>query len=336
MQYRELGQSGIKASVVAFGAWAIGGWFWGGAEETEAVAAIHAALDGGMNLLDTAPMYGMGHSEEVVGRAIKGRRDKVVLATKCGLVWDGFNEGKGEFHFATDEETKRDDGHIKVYRYLSPASIRREVEQCLTRLGTDYIDLMQTHWQEATTPIAESMGCLMDLKREGKIRAIGCSNANPAQMDAYRAAGQLDVDQELYSMFDRKYEATNLPYCAEHKVSFLAYSPLSQGLLTGKIGPERTFGPGDQRLTKPRFSVENRKRIADMLATYKPLTEKYNCTLGQLVIAWTVAQPGCTHALCGARNPEQVMENMKGGAIVMAPEDSAFMREMLMQHAADL
>jgi len=336
MRYREIGESGIKASVVAFGAWAIGGWFWGGAEEGDAIAAIHAALDNGMNLLDTAPIYGMGHSETVVGKAIRGRRDQVVLATKCGLIWDGSNQGRGEFHFAMDERTKRDDGPIKVYRYAAPASLRREVDECLKRLGTDHIDVMQTHWQDGTTPIAETMACLMDLKREGKIRAIGCSNATPAQMAIYRAAGQLDVDQELYSMFDRKHEAGNLTYCAEHKMSFFAYSPLSQGLLTGKIGPDRVFGPGDQRLTKTRFSVENRRRVAGMLAAFTPLTEKYQCTVGQLVIGWTVAQPGCTHALVGARDPGQVKENLQGGDVVVAPEDCAFMRTMLMQHAADL
>ena len=332
MQYRELGASGIKASVVAFGAWAIGGWFWGGAEEGDAINAIHAALDNGMNLLDTAPVYGMGHSEKVVAKAIKGRRDKVVLATKCGLIWDGGNEGKGQFHFAADESTKRDDGHIKVYRYLTAASLRREVEQILTRLGTDHVDLLQTHWQDPTTPIAETMACLMDLKREGKIRAIGCSNASIEHMDAYRAAGQLDVDQEQYSMLDRQHEAGNLPYCKEHNVSFLAYSPLSQGLLTGKIGPERTFGPGDQRNTKPRFSQENRQRIAAMLAEFAPLTEKYQCDLGQLVIGWTIAQPGCTHVLVGARTAEQTLANMKGGDISMSPEDSAFMRETLLKY----
>jgi aryl-alcohol dehydrogenase-like predicted oxidoreductase len=336
MQYRELGQSGINASVVAFGAWAIGGWFWGGADEEDAVAAIHAALDNGVNLLDTAPIYGMGHSERVVGRAIRGRRDKVVLATKCGIVWDGSNKGQGEFHFATDEKTKRDDGPIKVYRYLRPESIRREVEQSLDRLGTDYIDLLQTHWQDGTTPIAETMDCLMELKREGKIRAIGCSNATPAHMDAYRAAGRLDVDQEQYSMLDRKHETANLPYCATNAISFLAYSPLSQGLLTGGLGPDRVFAPGDQRIDKPRFSIENRRRVLDMLETYRPLTETYQCTLGQLVIAWTVAQPGCTHVLCGARTPGQVLENLKGGNIALSAADSAFMRDMVMKHAAGL
>ena len=331
MQYRELGKSGIEASVVAFGAWAIGGWFWGGAEEKEAIAAIHAALDNGMNLLDTAPLYGMGHSEVVVGKAIKGRRDKVVLASKCGLVWD--SDGKGEFQLAADEKTKRADGPIKIYRYLDPKSIRKEVEVSLKRLDTDYIDLYQTHWQEAITPVADVMGCLMDLKREGKIRAIGCSNATPAKMDEYRAAGQLDVDQELYSMLDRKHEGENLPYCAANKVAFLAYSPLSQGLLTGKIGPDRTFGDGDQRNIKPRFSVENRAKIMQMLATFAPFTEKYRCNLSQLVIAWTISQPGCSHVLAGARNPEQVLDNLPGGSIVLDPADNAAMRASIMQFA---
>ncbi len=336
MQYRDLGKSGIKASVVALGTWAIGGWFWGGADENDAVKAIHAALDNGMNLLDTAPMYGMGHSEEVVGRAIAGRRDKVVLATKCGLVWDGTNNGGGEYHFSTDEKTKRDDGSIKVYRYLDGASIRRELELSLKRLGTDYIDLYQTHWQDGSTKIAETMETLMALKKEGKIRAIGCSNATPAQMQEYIDAGQLDVDQELYSMFDRKHEGGNLDFCADNNVAFLAYSPLSQGLLTGKIGPERKFGDGDQRNTKERFSVANRARIADMLASFAPLTEKYDCTVGQLVIGWTVAQRGCSHALVGARDEAQVFENLKGGDIVITDAESKFMRDKLMEYAADL
>ena len=332
MRYRELGQSGIKASVVAFGSWAIGGWFWGGAEEKDAVNAIHAALDEGVNFIDTAPMYGMGHSEEVVGRALKGRRDKTVLATKCGLVWDGTN--RGEFKFATTESAITPDGPIKVYQYLGGDSIRKELEASLKRLGTDYIDLYQTHWQDPTTPIAETMGTLMDLKREGKIRAIGCSNATPAQMDEYRAAGQLDADQELYSMLDRGHETDNLPYCESRALAFLAYSPLGQGLLTGKIGPERTFKAGDQRLNKPRFSVENRAKVADMLRSFADLTRKHRCSPAELIIAWTLAQPGCSHVLVGARSPEQARENLRGGSIALCAEDIAFMRSRLMSHAA--
>ncbi len=328
MRYRELGRSGISASVVAFGAWAIGGWNWGGTEDDKGIRAIHAALDGGINFIDTAPMYGMGHSEEVVGRALRGRRDKVVLATKCGMVWDGTE--RGDFRFATDEHGVREDGPIKVYKYLGADSIRREVEISLKRLGTDYIDLYQTHWQDSTTPVSESMGVLMELKREGKIRAIGCSNATPGHMDAYAANGQLDVDQELYSMLDREHEQDNLPWCSAHGTAFLAYSPLGQGLLTGAIGPDRVFGPGDMRRTKPRFSMENRIRIAAMLDRFRPLTEKYACTTGQLVLAWTLEQTGCTHVLAGARDEDQIRENLRGGEIFLEAADVAFMRETLL------
>ena len=327
MRYRELGKSGIKASVVAFGSWAIGGWNWGGTDDEKGIRAIHAALDNGINFIDTAPIYGMGHSEEVVGKALRGRRDKVILATKCGEVWDG--TGRGDFRFATDEHGVREDGPIKVYIFLGPDSIRREVEISLKRLGTDYIDLYQTHYQDSTTATEDTMATLMDLKAEGKIRAIGCSNAKPCHMDRYAASGQLDVDQELYSMLDREHEQDNLPWCAEHGAAFLAYSPLGQGLLTGAIGPDRVFGKTDMRSWKPRFSVENRIRIKAMLDKFAPLTEKYACTTGQLVLAWTLEQRGCTHVLAGARDEKQILENLKGGEIVLDAADAAFMRQVL-------
>lgn len=320
MRYRRLGASGIEASVVGFGAWAIGGWMWGGAEEGDAVRAIRAAIDGGMNLIDTAPVYGFGRSETIVGKAIRDRRDRVVLATKCGLIW---HKEKGEFFFASDEHRPVAGGATKVYRCLGRDEIRYEVEQSLRRLGTDRIDLLQTHWQDPTTPIAETMGALLELKKEGKIRAIGCSNATPAQMDAYRAAGQLDADQELYSMLDRKQDEQNLPYVAAHDLAFLAYSPLGQGLLTGKVGPDREFAETDQRRQKPRFSQENRRRVQAMLDQFAPIAAARQLTLGQLVIAWTIAQRGCSHALVGARTPAQVAENAAAGAAAIAPAELA-------------
>ncbi len=178
MRYRMVGQSGIETSVVAFGAWAVGGWWWGGADDSESIDAIRKALDLGITFIDTAPVYGLGHSEEVVGKAIKGRRDEVVLATKCGLVW---HTDRGSHFF--------DEAGRGVRRYLGAESIRYEVEQSLRRLQTDVIDLYQTHWQDATTPIEETMGALLELKREGKIRAIGVSNATVEEMDEYRKAG---------------------------------------------------------------------------------------------------------------------------------------------------
>ncbi len=234
MRYRALGGSGIEASVVAFGAWAVGGWWWGGADDSESIAAIREALDLGITLIDTAPAYGLGHSEEVVGTAIKGRRDEVVLATKCGLIW---HADKGNHFF--DESGK------SVRRYLGAESIRYEVEQSLRRLQTDVIDLYQTHWQDPTTPIEETMGALLELKREGKIRAIGVSNASVEQMDEYRKAGPLDADQEKYSMLVRNLDEGQLPYCEREGIAVLAYSPLAQGLLTGKVTADRTIPEGD-------------------------------------------------------------------------------------------
>lgn len=318
MQMRALGASGIEASAVAFGAWAIGGWMWGGTEEKEAVAAIHAALDNGINLIDTAPMYGMGRSEEILGKALQGgRRQKAIIASKCSLVWDGSGED-GLFFFGADDQRRLPDDTVnpkyKVYKNNKPHLIRKGVEESLARLKTDVIDLLQTHWQEPTTPIEETMGELMKLKQEGKIRAIGCCNASPEEMDKYRAAGQLDTDQEKFNMIDRGMLEKNLPYCAKNKVAFLAYSPLAQGLLTGAIGPDRIFPEGDLRRTNPRYSQENRKKVAEFLATIKPVADDYKLTLGQTVTAWTLAQTGCSHVLLGARNAKQVEENAKGGA----------------------
>ncbi len=324
MQMRPIGESGIDASVIAFGAWAIGGWMWGGAEEKESIAAIHAALDSGITLIDTAPMYGFGRSEEVVGKALRGAyRQKAIIATKCSLVWDGSGED-GEFSFGSDDNGRLPDNapnpKYKVYRNNKPRLIRKGVEESLRRLGTDVIDLFQTHWQDSTTPIAETMGELMKLKKEGKIRAIGCCNASRENMDEYRAHGQLDSDQEKFNMIDRAMESANLPYARENNMAFLAYSPLGQGLLTGAIGPDRVFEKGDKRISDPRFSQENRTKVAAFLADIKPIADDYHVTLGQLVAAWTVAQPGCSHALLGARTTKQVAENAKAGEIVLSAD----------------
>jgi aryl-alcohol dehydrogenase-like predicted oxidoreductase len=326
MQLRPLGPSGINASTVAFGAWAIGGWMWGGADEAAAIRAIQAAVDSGMNLIDTAPAYGFGKSEEIVGKALKGRRGKAVIATKCGLVW---HEAAGEFFFASSEKDIESSGAIRVHRALAPRLIRYEIEQSLRRLGVEAIDLYQTHWQDPTTPIADSMAELMTLRQEGKIRAIGCCNATPAQMDAYRAAGLLASAQDRYSMLDRKQEQANLPYCKKNGLAFLAYSPLAQGLLTGKIGPERTFETGDQRLRKQEFTVENRTRVAALLDAFKPIAAARGLTLAQLAIAWTLAQPGCTHALCGARTPEQVLENARAGDVTLTTDELKIMQKAI-------
>jgi aryl-alcohol dehydrogenase-like predicted oxidoreductase len=320
MRYRPLGQSSIQASAVGFGAWAIGGWMWGGADEREAVRAIQAALDQGITLIDTAPAYGLGLSEELVGEAIAGRREKVVLATKCGLVW---HTAGGRFFF--------NQGGKPVHRYLGGDSIRYELEQSLKRLRTDYVDLYQTHWQDSTTPIEETMTALVDLKRQGKIRAIGVSNASVEDIRQYQRLGPVDADQEKYSLLDRGQEAALVPYCREQGIAVLAYSPLANGLLTGKIGPEREFSGDDLRRNNPRFSVENRVRIQAMLEQIQPIAGVHGLTLGQLVIAWTLAQPGITHALVGARNPRQAIENAGAADAILSDEELAAIDEAFRQ-----
>lgn len=330
MLTRPLGASGIDASVIGLGAWAIGGWMWGGATESESVATLHAALDAGINLIDTAPIYGFGLSEEVVGRALADRRDRAVLATKCGLVC----HREGEFIFRTTGFHPSPDGHIHVYKNLSPASIREELESSLKRLRTDYVDLYQTHWQTDSTPIADTMAELLRLKDEGKIRAIGVSNAKPAHMDQYRAAGALDADQERYSMLDRRMEKEQLAYCRKNNIAVLAYCPMEQGLLTGKIGPDREFEDGDQRKQNPKYSVESRRRIQALLDQFIPIAERHGLTIAQLTLAWTVHQPGLTHALAGARTPQQARENAAAGRATLSDDDLRMMRRAIEEYEA--
>jgi methylglyoxal reductase len=322
MNTRPLGKSGIEASVIGFGAWAIGGWTWGGADEQESIRAIHAFLDAGGNLIDTAPIYGFGRSEEVVGKAIADRRDRVVLATKCVMRWDLTESQKRRARkkFSTsekifDQPDQATSKSFDVFIYGGADGIREEVERSLKRLRTDVIDLCQTHWQDDSVPIEEKSGVLESLKKEGKIRAIGVSNASPQEIDAYRHFAQVDADQEQYSTLDRQMEKTNLPKCDEENIAFLAYSPLSQGLLTGKIDPDRKYREDDQRRYKPRFKPENVRKVQSMLEMMQPIASRYNLSLTQLAIAWTLAQRGCSHVLCGARNAQQAVDNAGAGSV---------------------
>ncbi len=330
MQMRTLGQSGIEASVVGFGAWAIGGWTWGGADEAESIKAIHAFLDAGGNLIDTAPVYGFGRSEEIVGKAIADRRGEVVLATKCGMRWDLTEaQRKRAVHkFSTtnhnlDWTGERSPDSFDVYVYSGRDGIREEVERSLKRLRTDVIDLYQTHWQDDDTPIEERMGTLEELRQEGKIRAIGVSNATPAQIDEYNRFGRIDTDQEKYSMLDRGMAQENLPKCAAEGLAFLAYSPLGQGLLTGKITSDREYPESDQRRYKQRFAPDNVQKVQAMLEPMRPIAQERRLSLAQLTMAWTLAQRGCSHVLCGARNPQQATDNAGAGAVELSEEDLA-------------
>lgn len=319
MKFREIGNSGIKAPVVVFGAWAIGGWMWGGTDEKKSIEAIHTAIDNGMNFIDTAPIYGYGVSEEIIGKAVKTIRSNVIIATKCGLRWD-LKEPRGEIHFyGTEIGVSKDKTELPVHKYLDPKSIRLEIELSLRRLHTDYIDLYQTHWQDSTTPINETMEELIRLKEEGKILAIGVSNATIAQMKKY---GDIQSTQEKFNLFQRDNEKSGkLKYCQENNLAFLAYSPLAQGLLTGKIKTDQIFPIGDVRNQNPLFSQEGILKTNKMLSEWLPICEKHKADIGQIAAAWTFEYPGITHVLLGTRTVEQAVKNAAAGSIQLAEED---------------
>ena len=324
MKPRPLGNSGLSASIVGLGAWVLGGGpIWGAdTDDAESVRTIQSALDLGMNLIDTAPAYGWGRSERVVGRALKGRRDKAILATKCGLWWE---DARGSFFADFDGK--------KMNRSLRPDTIQIEIENSLRRLDVDCIDLYQTHWPSMPpdhTPIADTMAVLLKLKQQGKIRAIGVSNVSLAELKENIHCGGIVSDQFRYSMLHREAEKDILPHCAQHKVATLTYMSLEQGLLTGKIGMDRVFQPTEFRSNtywNDWLIPVNRKWVLDLLASWKDLTDKYRCTLSQLVIAWTAAQHGVTHVLVGGRNLAQVTENAKAGELNLETTDLARIRK---------
>lgn len=320
MEYRQFGQTEIKIPVITFGGWAIGGWYWGGTDEELSVKAIQKAIEVGMNCIDTAPVYGFGLGEEIVGKAIKGKRNEVIIATKCGLRWD---TDEGEFFFDTYFNGKR----YYVYKNARKNSIIEECERSLRRLNTDFIDIYQIHWPDKTTPIDESLEALTRLQEQGKIRAFGVSNFDANLMKETLKYTRVESNQVKYSLLDRSIENELVPLCVENKISILAYSPLEQGLLTGKITMETEFKSGDLRKRQFWFLPENRKKVLDALEKIKPIAKERNVTVAQLVINWTFSQTGITTAIVGARNPEQVEENAKAATFKLTDEEIQKIRE---------
>jgi len=315
VKYRQLGDSDLNVPVVSFGAWAIGGWRWGGTDDKAAVRAIQRAIDLGMTCIDTAAVYGQGHSETVVGKAVAGRRDKVVIATKCGLRWD-CDDGE----FAMDS-VDNDGKAFRLYRNLRPESIRYEVDQSLRRLGIDRIDLYQCHWPDITTPLDETMGVLAELQQQGKIRHIGVSNYAVDMLERCMSMTHVVSVQPQYNALARDIEQDLLPFCREHGIGVLTYSSMAQGLLSGKVTMERVFPETDLRSKKRWFTPENRKRVLDMLLKTQPIADAHGATLAQVAIGWVVAQPGVTTALVGARNEQQVEENVKAAELELTDND---------------
>jgi len=324
MQYRQLGSSDVKASVVTFGAWAIGGWMWGRTDDENAIAAIREAIELGITSIDTAAVYGYGHSERIVGQAIAGRRDEVQIFTKYGLRWDS---DEGTFHF---EWTDADGVTKKIYHNARKESVIWECEQSLRRLGTDYIDLYQCHWPDPATPIEDTMEAIDKLLKDGKIRSAGVSNWSIEQIDKARQIVPLASNQPPYSMINR-HSRDVIAYCAEHGIASIVYSPLQRGLLTGKVTMDRQFSKSDHRAGNVFFRPENRKKVLDFLEQIRPIAEAHNATLAQLVINWTIHQPGITAALVGARNPQQVRENAGAADFELTEQEIRQIDELIEQ-----
>ena len=324
MEFRNLGESDLKVSVVTFGAWAAGGWMWGGTERKDAVEAIRAAYDLGVTSIDTAPVYGQGKSEEIVGEAIKNiPRDKIQILTKYGMRWD---LTKGSLAFKSKDNYGND---IDIYKYSGKESIIKECENSLRRLNTDYIDLYQIHWPDVTTPIAETMEAVGQLIRDGKVRYAGVCNYNAAQVKEAMQHINLVSNQVPYSMVLRNIEEDVVPFCIENNISILAYSPLERGLLTGKMKPGHQFAKGDHRAGLYFFKDENIERTNNFLEKLTPLAKKKNASLSQLVIRWTVEQPGITIALVGARNAVQAVQNAKAVNVKLSFDEIEFINEEL-------
>ncbi len=305
MEKRKLGSSDLHLSVVGLGTWAIGGpWKrgWGTQDDGDSIRAIQLSIDHGVNWIDTAPVYGFGHSEEVCGKAIQGRRDQVIVATKCGLL-------------------RADDGD--TINRLSKESVQREIEASLRRLGTDVIDLYQIHWPNPENRIEEAWEAIQQAVEDGKIRYGGVSNFSPEQMDRLGPADIVSL-QPPYSMLRRRIEETHVPYCRQHNIGIVAYSPMLSGMLTGRVTHERVAAmeSSDWR-TKSREWQEPHlsANIALVDDTLRPIAEEHKCEPGQVAVAWTLRRELITSAIVGVRNKDQALANVRAGNLRLSDEE---------------
>jgi aryl-alcohol dehydrogenase-like predicted oxidoreductase len=330
MRTLKLGQTNLEISEIAFGAWAIGGWMWGGSDVTDAVKAIQTAIDNGMTTIDTASVYGFGLSEELVGKAIKGKRDKVQILTKFGMEW---NKKEGEFYFDSKDNSGKD---ISIYKHSSKKKVLSDCDDSLRRLGTDYIDLFQIHWPDSTTPVSETMEAFEILIEKGKIRAGGVCNYSAELLAEACKIFRLASNQVPYSMVKRDIEKDVVPYCLEKKIGIFAYSPLQRGLLTGKIKPGHKFNEGDTRPATLYYKEPNLSNILNFLEKIRPIAEGYNATLSQLVLNWTIQQSGITCALAGARNPAQVLENIGASKFRLSADEIKKINQYISEISIDI
>ena len=316
MELRRLGNSDIMVTPMAFGAWAIGGWMWGGAEESEAIQAVRAAYESGITTIDTAPAYGFGKSEELVSKALEGiPRTNYQLLTKFGLNW---SSQQGEYFFDSVDNSGEP---FKMFKWASKEKVMKECEDCLRRLKTDYIDLFQIHWPDSTTAISETFEAVQRLVEQGKVRAAGVCNYNASQVEEALKTIQLASNQVPYSLVYRDIEKEIIPQAIENELGIIPYSPLQRGLLTGKIKPGHLFGEGDTREGNRFYTDENIRKVNSLLESIKPIAEDHDASLTQIVINWTIHRPGVACVLVGARNARQVGDNVKALNFSLSSEE---------------
>jgi aryl-alcohol dehydrogenase-like predicted oxidoreductase len=324
MEYRKLGNSELELSAITYGAFAIGGTMWGGTEKKDSIDSIHASIDNGVTTIDTAPFYGFGLSEEMIGEAVKSQdRSKVQLLTKFGLVWDGSNQGKGDFFFDADDNGKK----VPVYKYSSKSNVIKEVEESLKRLQTDYIDLLQIHWPDSTTPISETMEAAETLIQQGKIRAFGVSNYNIAQIQEAQKTIQIASNQVAYSMLNRKIEAELIPFTVAENIGIIAYSPMERGLLTGKYFTDSKLKDNDHR--NGYFNQFDLQKVKTLVEELTSLAHAKEASLSQLVLRWTTLQKGISIVLAGARNAEQAISNAKAMSFDLNDSELEFINQAI-------
>lgn len=317
MKTRKLGNTNLEFTTIGFGAWAIGGgdwqYSWGAQDDKESIASIHKALDIGINWIDTAAVYGLGHSEEIVGKAVKGLSKKPIIATKCSLCW------------GTDR---------KIYNSLKKESIRKEVDASLKRLQLDVIDLYQIHWPNPEPEIEEGWTTLAELVKEGKVRYIGVSNFSVVQMQKIQPIHPIASLQPPYSMLRRGVEENILEYCGENNIGVIVYSPMQKGLLTGKITKERIkkFPPDDHRKKDPMFQEPSFSMIQELLKHLQPIAERNHKTLAQLSLAWVLRRSEVTAAIVGTRNPAQIEETAQASDWTLSSKDIQEIETLLQKY----
>jgi myo-inositol catabolism protein IolS len=293
LQHRRLGSSPVSVSEIGLGTWGMSGAFWGAADDAESIRVIHRALDLGVSLVDTAEAYGQGHAEEVLGKALDGRREKAVVATKVAP------------------------------NHLAPGKLAGAIEGSMKRLQTDYLDVYFIHWPNPDFPIGPTMEALEQLRAKGRIRAIGVSNFGPKEMDQARSHGTIDVLQPPYNMLWREIEAEILPYCRQHNIGIMPYSGLAQGLLTGTLSRNSMFAEGDERRTTVLFQPGVYEHALDAVDRLRPIAKKYGKSVPQLAVQWLTSRPGVSAPLLGARTVREIEENVGSVGWTITADDVA-------------